>query len=64
MVYEGMPINELKDVLGEPQNIDSAGSVYDANLGIKKQVEKWRYEKRTVIVINDTVLKPNLINRD
>ena len=60
MVYEGMPANELENVLGKPTNIDSSGSVFDANKGKTIKVQKWYYDKRTVVLIDDTVKTPNL----
>lgn len=59
MVYEGMPINELRQTLGKPDTIQPGGTVYDANTESTKKVEKWVYEKRTVVVIDDTVKSPN-----
>lgn len=66
MVYEGMSAEELKNILGEPMERDSTGSVFDANKGKTLKVQKWYFEKRTVVLIDDTVIKPNLptINSD
>lgn len=60
LVYEGMPGSELKSVLGDPQSVASGGEVYDANTATTKKVEKWIYDKRTVVLIDDTVKSPNL----
>ena len=60
MVYEGMPAKDLESTLGEPMKVDSTGSVFDANKGRTLKVQKWYYEKRTVVLIDDTVITPNL----
>lgn len=62
MVYEGMTATDLENILGEPTKIDSSGSVFDANKGETIKVQKWYYEKRTVVLIDDTVITPNLPN--
>lgn len=60
MVYEGMPAGDLENILGKPTKVDSSGSVFDANKGKTIKVQKWYYEKRTVVLIDDTVITPNL----
>lgn len=60
LVYEGMSGEELKNVLGLPARIDSLSPIYDGETMKKMPVEKWFYQKRTVILINDTVKNPNL----
>jgi hypothetical protein len=60
MIYEGMPKSELRKVLGEPQKIDSSGSVFDVNRNSKAVLEKWIYESRTVVLLNDTVKSANV----
>ncbi len=60
MVYEGMPAKDLENILGTPAKIDSSGSVFDANKGKTIKVQKWYYEKRVVVLIDDTVIKPTL----
>lgn len=60
LVYEGMSSQELRDKLGDPLSIDSSGKVYDAQHKKKLILEKWEYEKRTVLIINDTVKDSNL----
>jgi hypothetical protein len=60
LVYEGMPKSELENVLGVPRSIDSTGSVFSAESGKKLKIERWTYEKRTVLIINDTVTQPNI----
>lgn len=60
LVYEGMSADELRTNLGEPSSIDSTGRVFDTRYNKKMVVEKWKYEKRTVLLINDTVKDSNL----
>ncbi len=60
MVYEGMPKSELRKVLGEPQKIDSSGRIFDVNRNSRTVLEKWIYESRTVVIINDTVKSANI----
>lgn len=60
MVYEGMAADELRKVLGEPAQIDTLAPLYSADLEQMVDVVKWQYEKRTVIIINDTIKNPNL----
>jgi hypothetical protein len=60
LVYEGMSKSELENVLGVPRSIDSTGSVFSAESGKKLKIERWKYEKRTVLIINDTVTQPNI----
>lgn len=64
MVYEGMSATNLKNVIGIPDQIDSSGTVFDANSGKTEKVEKWFYDKRTVVIINDTVIVPNFDTPD
>lgn len=59
MVYEGMPTSELRLVLGEPLSKDSMSTIYLADFGKTVVVEKWSYNKRDVLVINDTIKNPN-----
>lgn len=63
MVYEGMPIEDLTIVLGTPDSIQSGGSVYNADLSKTQKVEKWYFDTRTVVVIDDTVKTPNMNER-
>lgn len=60
LVYEGMSAQELRNNLGEPTSIDSSGQIYDTRYKKKMIVERWRYDKRTVLIINDTVKDSNL----
>jgi hypothetical protein len=60
LVYEGMSSEELKSVLGEPLSIDSKGEIFDANTMKKMSVQAWSYQKRVVLLINDTVKNPNI----
>jgi hypothetical protein len=60
MVYEGMSATELRSVLGQPEKIDTTGSVFNIDQGGKTWVQKWHYEKRTVLIINDTIKNPAL----
>ncbi len=59
LVYEGMSSAELIDVLGEPLEIDTSGFVFDARTMKKGPVIRYRFEKRAVLLINDTVKNPN-----
>lgn len=63
MVYEGMPISDLTLTLGAPDSIQAGGSVYNADLSKTQKVEKWYFDTRTVVVIDDTVKTPNLNER-
>ncbi|MGB6037065.1 MAG: hypothetical protein WBG42_12405 [Cryomorphaceae bacterium] len=60
MIYEGMSATELRDVLGEPIEIDSKSEIFNAQSMTKMSLEHWVYERRTVLLINDTVKNPNL----
>ncbi len=60
LVYEGMSADDLRSVLGEPEEIDDRGEIFDAQSMTKMSLEHWIYEKRVVILINDTVKDPNL----
>ena len=59
MVYEGMSVADLREILGEPFAKDSLSTIYMADYGKTVVVEKWSYDKRTVLVINDTIKNPN-----
>jgi len=59
LVYEGMSSEQLKSVLGTPLSIDSKGEIFDANTMKKISVQAWSYDKRIVLLINDTVKNPN-----
>ena len=63
MVYEGMAVEELKQVLGEPDSTSQGGTIYDVEAGNKKALYRWYYEKRTVVVIDDTVKVPSETQR-
>ena len=63
MVYEGMPANDLTLILGEPDSIQAGGSVYNADYNRTQVVEKWYYDVRTVVLIDDTVKTTNLNER-
>jgi len=60
LVYEGMSSQELRMNLGAPLSIDSSGEVFSMELKKKIQVERWEYEKRIVLIINDTVKDSNI----
>ncbi|MCZ4408284.1 hypothetical protein O3Q51_05660 [Cryomorphaceae bacterium 1068] len=60
LVYEGMSADELRGVLGEPKEIDDRGEIFDAQSMTKMSLQHWIYDKRVVILINDTVKDPNL----
>jgi hypothetical protein len=60
LVYEGMSADELRGVLGEPKEIDDKGEIFDAKSMTKMSLQHWIYDKRVVILINDTVKDPNL----
>lgn len=55
-----MSSSELRLVLGEPKKIDSKDEIFDAKSMTKMSLEHWVYEKRIVLLINDTVKNPNL----
>ncbi len=59
MVYEGMAVQDLKQVLGEPISKDSISTIYMADYGKTVVVETWKYDKRLVLIINDTIKNPN-----
>lgn len=63
MIYEGMPTTELTEVIGEPDSIRSGGTVYNADFNKNQVVKKWYYNTRTIVVIDDTVKTPQLIER-
>ena len=60
MVYEGMSATELRIAIGEPNEIDEKSKIFDAESMTKISQEHWIYEKRTVLLINDTVKDPNI----
>lgn len=60
LVYEGMSASELREVLGEPLEIETKNEIFDAQTMKKMTLEQWVYEKRTVLLINDTVKNPKL----
>ncbi len=59
LVYEGMSSAELRISMGEPLQIDSTGKVYDVRENKNVRIERWEYELRTVVLINDTVKSAN-----
>jgi hypothetical protein len=59
IVYEGMSKSELRLVLGEPMEIDSSGVIFDALKNKKIRIDRWKYERRTVVLMNDTVQSAN-----
>ncbi len=59
MVYEGMAKSDLENVLGKPDSIGEVQKIYDPNRGKQKSVVRWYYEKRTVVLIDDTVKVSN-----
>jgi len=63
MVYEGMPVNDLTLILGKPDSIQTGGSVFNADYNKNQKVEKWYYDVRTVVLIDDTVKTTNLEER-
>ena len=60
LVYEGMSATELRNAIGEPNGIDEKNKIFDAESMQKISQEHWIYEKRTVLLINDTVKDPNI----
>jgi len=60
LVYEGMSATELRIAIGEPNEIDEKSKIFDAESMTKISQEHWIYEKRTVLLINDTVKDPNI----
>ncbi len=60
LVYEGMPKTELLKVLGSPNRIDSTGKIFQTETNEMLTLERWFYDKRTVVVLNDTVKTPNV----
>jgi hypothetical protein len=60
LVYEGMSAQDLERVLGAPSKKDSVSSIYLADEKKTVAVEKWYYDKRTVLIINDTIKDPNV----
>lgn len=59
LVYEGMSKAELEQVLGLPNLQDTLGHMLDVNTNGKIFLERWSYDKRTVLIINDTVKNPD-----
>jgi len=60
LVYEGMPKSELLNVLGQPNRIDTTGKIYQTRTNEMHTLERWFYEKRVVVLINDSVKNPNV----
>jgi len=60
LVHEGMSAAELRSTLGEPLKIEVKNQIFDAQSMTKMSLEHWVYEKRVVILINDTVKNTNL----
>jgi len=60
LVHEGMSALELRKVLGEPIKVEDKSEIFDAQSMTKISLEHWVYEKRVVLLINDTVKNPNL----
>ncbi|MEM9053039.1 MAG: hypothetical protein AAGC47_13375 [Bacteroidota bacterium] len=58
LVYEGMSSDELEETLGNPNSINDRGEIFNAETMQKMSVEEWIYDKRTVLLINDTVKNP------
>lgn len=63
LVNEGMPKSDLERVLGEPDSIATGLSIYDVEAGQKKELERWYYPKRTVVLLDDTVMVANELVR-
>lgn len=63
LIYEGMPKDELIEILGQPDSIVSGGSVYNADYNKNFAIYKWYYKTRTVMIINDSVKTPQLKER-
>ncbi len=63
LIYEGMPSSELTLTLGQPDSVQQGGTVYNADLNKTQNVEKWYYETRTVVLIDDTIKMPSLKER-
>jgi hypothetical protein len=60
LVYEGMPASELRSVLGEPLKIETKPEIINGQTMQKMSLEHWIYDKRTVVLINDTVKNANI----
>lgn len=60
LVYEGMPKSELLNVLGQPNRIDTTGKIFQTRTNEIQTLERWFYDKRIVVVINDSVKNPNV----
>lgn len=52
---EGMSAEEVKSVVGEPNEIMELGPVYNADKDQNLKVVKWVYPQRTIVLIDDTV---------
>jgi hypothetical protein len=55
LVQEGMSMEDVRRILGDPNHIDSAGVIYNVDTETRQKVSRWHYEKRTIVLINDTV---------
>jgi hypothetical protein len=55
-----MSSQELESVLGQPNEKDSISSIYLPDQSKTVAVEKWFYDKRVVLIINDTIKVPNV----
>lgn len=60
LVQEGMSTSEVEKVLGKPEKRDTSGLIYDVESDAMQQVERWHYEKRTMVFINDTLKSSNI----
>ncbi len=60
LIYEGMSSKDLVEVLGRPASIDSSSKVFNAEIRVMQNLEKWYFPNRTVLIINDTVKDPSL----
>lgn len=60
LVYEGMSSNQLEEILGNPKAINKRGEIFDAETMKMISVQEWIYDKRTVLLINDTVKNPRV----
>ena len=59
IVYEGMTKYELRQVLGEPLQMDSGRIIFDVLKNKKIRLDRWTYEQRTVVIMDDTVRSAN-----
>jgi hypothetical protein len=60
LIQEGMSTSEVEKVLGKPEKKDTSGLIYDVESNAMQQVERWQYEKRTIVFINDTLKSSNI----